>query len=76
MVKKMSCHQLGGACDHVFEAETFEELARLSQAHTKEMMDKNDAAHLAKVQEMRELMKNPDAMNAWMEEKKAFFAAL
>jgi hypothetical protein len=72
-MKKMTCKELGGACDLVFEGETFEELAQLSQAHGKEMFMKKDVAHLEAMDKMRELMKAPQAMQIWMNEKKALF---
>ena len=42
-MKTMTCKQLGGACDQEFQAETFEEMAALSQQHGKEMFQQQDA---------------------------------
>ncbi|MDB9932834.1 hypothetical protein OAD28_09005 [Flavobacteriales bacterium] len=39
-MKKMTCKQLGGACDLVFEANTFDEMAELSKQHGTEMYQK------------------------------------
>lgn len=75
-MKSMTCNQLGGACDLVFQAETFEEIAELSKAHGTEMFHKNDEAHLAAMNKMRELMKTPDAMQKWFQEKKQQFEDL
>lgn len=72
----MTCNQLGGACDLVFEAETFEEIAALSKAHGTEMFAKADAAHLDAMHAMQSLMKNPNAMQKWFADKKAEFDAL
>ena len=33
MVKTMTCRQLGGACDAVFRAQSFEDMAKLSKQH-------------------------------------------
>ena len=55
-MKKMTCKQLGGACDKVFSGNTFEELANQSKAHGKEMFDQKDAAHLKAMAAMQELM--------------------
>lgn len=33
----MTCKQLGGACNHEFRADTFEEMAELSKSHGMEM---------------------------------------
>ena len=75
-MRKMTCRQLGGACDLEFAANTFEEIAALSQQHGKEMFEKMDAAHLEAMSEMRELMSQPDAMQKWFEERKLEFQNL
>lgn len=59
----MTCRQLGGACDSVFTAETFEEIVKLSQEHGKEMYMANDKAHIKAMEDMRILMQDPKAMN-------------
>ena len=61
-MKTMTCRQLGGACDETFTAETFEQIAALSQQHGMDMFEKQVAAHLTAMQAMRELMHEPDAM--------------
>ena len=75
-MKKMTCKQLGGACDLVFEADTFEEIADLSKKHGMEMFQKGDEAHLQAIEQMRGLMSNPDAMSQWFEERRKEFDAL
>jgi hypothetical protein len=40
------------------------------------MFNKNDPAHLAAMQKMRQLMQTPDAMTQWFESKRQQFAAL
>lgn len=75
-MKSMMCKQLGGACDLEFKAETFEEIAELSKQHGMEMFQKNDAEHLAAMQEMRGLMKNPADMEAWYQSKEEEFERL
>lgn len=75
-MKTMTCKQLGGACALEFRAETFEEMAKLSQEHGMEMHQQKDAAHLEAMNAMSELMKNPGEMEAWFEAKKADFNAL
>ena len=67
-MKKMTCKQLGGACDLEFQANTFDEIAELSKKHGKEMFEKNDAAHLEAMHKMQELMKNPEDMKKWFED--------
>jgi len=75
-MKTMTCKQLGGACDKEFHAATFEEMAELSKKHGGEMFQSGDPAHLAAMNEMRELMKSPEAMQAWFAAKKEEFNAL
>ncbi len=74
-MKTMTCKQLGGACDKEFHANTFEEIAELSKQHGMEMFQKGDEDHIVAMNEMMELMKTPEAMNAWFESKKVAFDA-
>lgn len=75
-MKKMTCKQLGGACDKVFAAETFDEMAELSKNHGMEMFQKGDAAHMEAMQKMQEMMQTPGAMQEWFENKRKEFEAL
>lgn len=75
-MKKMTCKQLGGACDMEFEAETFADIAKLSQEHGKEMYEKGDKDHIDAMKEMSNLMNDPEAMNSWMEDKRKEFEGL
>jgi hypothetical protein len=74
-MKSMTCKQLGGACEKVFTAATFEEIAALSQQHGKEMFAAQDAAHMDAMNEMMSLMKSGQ-MDSWMNARKAEFDAL
>ena len=75
-MKSMTCKQLGGACDEEFQAETFEEIAELSKQHGMKMSQEQDPTHLQAMQEMQELMKNPDEMTKWFESKRGEFDGL
>lgn len=75
-MKSMTCRQLGGACDVVFEAETFEQIAELSKQHGMEMYQKQEPAHLDAMSKFQAMMQNPEEMKAWYEEKKREFDAL
>jgi len=75
-MKTMTCHQLGGACEHEFAANSFEEIAELSKQHGMEMFLKSDPAHLEAMSKIQILMQNPEAMNEWFEEKRKEFEAL
>ncbi len=72
----MTCKQLGGACDEIFQAETFEEIAELSKNHGTEMFKIQDPSHMEAMQKMRTLMQSPESMQKWFMDKKAEFEAL
>ena len=72
----MTCKQLGGACDEVFTAETFEEIAELSKQHGTKMHQAQDPAHLDAMQAMQELMQSQEAMMEWFESKRVEFENL
>ncbi len=75
-MKTMTCKQLGGSCDKAFQANTFEELAEMSKKHGTEMYQKGDEAHIKAMQKMQELMKSPEDMKNWFENKRKEFEAL
>ena len=75
-MKAMTCKQLGGACDKAFHANSFEEIAEMSKKHGMEMFQQGDEEHLKAMNEMKDLMKNPDAMKEWFEIKRKEFDAL
>lgn len=72
----MTCKQLGGACDLEFKADNFDDIASLSRQHGMEMFQSGDAAHMEAMQQMQDMMKNPGALQKWMDEKEAEFNAL
>ena len=72
----MTCNQLGGACGKEFRAKSFDEIAGMSKQHAMEMFQQKDAAHLKAMNDMQELMKKPEAMKEWFENKKKEFEAL
>jgi len=75
-MKKMTCRELGGACDLEFRAETFEEMMELSKAHGMEMFQTGDALHLEAIQKAMMLMQDPEAMQEWIANRKEEFNAL
>ena len=75
-MKTMNCKQLGGACENMFHANTFEEMAELSKQHGMEMFQKKDEAHLKAMEEMQQLMQKPEVMKEWFESKRKEFEAL
>ena len=75
-MKKMTCKQLGGACDKEFHANTFEEMAEMSKNHGTEMFHSGDKKHIEAMEKMMELMKNPKDMEKWFEKKRKEFDSL
>lgn len=75
-MKSMNCNQLGGACDKVFQANSFDEIVEMSKQHGMEMFQQNDQAHLAAMKEMQQLMSKPDAMKQWFDGKRKEFDSL
>ncbi len=75
-MKTMTCKQLGGACEEAFHAATFEEMGELSKKHAMDMVEKKDEVHLKAMDEMRELMQKPEAIQEWMGNKQKEFDAL
>ena len=75
-MKTMTCNQLGGACDMKFTAETFDEIAALSKKHGMQMFQKQDKLHLEAMGKMKSLMKSPQAMQDWFENKRKEFEEL
>lgn len=75
-MKTMTCKQLGGACDKEFHASTFEDLMEMSRQHGIAMFQQGDEDHLKAMRQMKDLMRSPEAMKAWMEEKRREFEEL
>jgi arginine/lysine/ornithine decarboxylase len=75
-MKTMTCKQLGGSCDQKFSAASFDDIAMMVSKHAREMVQNGDAAHIEAMNEMRKNMNSPEAMNAWMSEKRKAFDAL
>jgi hypothetical protein len=74
-MKTMTCQQLGGACNQPFSANTFDEIAMMVSKHAREMVQQGDAAHIEAMNDMRNKMTSPEAINAWMDEKRNAFNA-
>ena len=61
-MKTMTCKEMGGACDAIFQAETFEDMAILSKEHGMEMFQAQDEAHLKVMGEVMTLMQAPQEL--------------
>ena len=75
-MKMMTCKQLGGACEKEFHANSFDEMAKLSQQHGTEMHQQKDQKHLDAMNDMQQLMQKPDAMQQWFDSKRKEFDSL
>jgi hypothetical protein len=75
-MKTMTCKQLGGACNQIFSANTFDEIAMMVSKHAREMVQQGDSAHIEAMNAMRNNMTSPESMNAWMDEKRKAFNSL
>lgn len=75
-MKIMTCKQLGGACDTKFNAENFDEIAKMSRDHGMEMFQQKDEAHLEAMYKMQEMMNDQDALKNWIADRKREFEAL
>lgn len=75
-MKTMTCKELGGACSQTFTANSFDEIAMMMSKHAREMIQQGDFAHMEAMNDMRHRMTSPEAMNAWMDEKRNAFNAV
>jgi predicted small metal-binding protein len=75
-MKTMTCKQLGGACNQAFSANTFDEIAMMVSKHAREMVQQGDAPHIEAMNDMRNAMTSPEAINTWMDEKRQAFNSL
>ena len=75
-MKTMTCKELGGACDQTFSAASFDEIAMMVSKHAREMVQKGDPEHIKAMDAMRSAMTSPDAVTAWMDDKRKKFNAL
>lgn len=75
-MKKMTCRQLGGACDIEFHGNTFEEIAEQSKKHGMEMFRMGEEAHLKAMEKMKDLISDKEAMEQWYDARKKEFEKL
>ena len=75
-MKTMTCNEFAGACDTEFHAGTFDEMAEISRKHGMEMLEQGDQPHIVAMEEMKELMGDPEAMKEWFETARKTFDGL
>lgn len=75
-MKKMTCKELGGACNVEFFADSFEEMVSKSKKHGMEMFKKGDDSHLESMKKIQVMLQDNNKMQEWMEEKRRHFESL
>lgn len=70
-MKHITCKQMGGPCDAIFEGTTGDEIAAQAEAHITELA-KTDAAHAKAYDDMASIAADPVRHQEWKER----FAAL
>jgi hypothetical protein len=72
-MKRLTCRELGGACDKSIAGATFEEIGQRCRAHVMEAVQRGDAAHKAAVNKM--MSASPSEQAAMMAEYKKRYEA-
>ncbi len=72
-MKRLTCRELGGACDLDFEADSFEDMASMSRLHSMEMLGQKDQEHIEAIHRMRAIMEDVSQMQNWYREKRSLF---
>jgi len=67
-MKKLTCKDLGGSCNHEITGESFEEIGEKSKAHVMEQVTHGDEGHIAAVEQMKNA--NSEQRQSMMEEFK------
>ena len=75
-MKTMTCRQLGGPCDHAFQASTADEVIKAEDRHLREMVDGGDETHGDALKKMKGRWKHPLSGMAWYRTAKRDFAEL
>lgn len=73
-MRKLTCKELGGACDAIITGNTPEEMGENSKKHAMEMFQQGDANHIAAMEKMKE-MKPQDFQSFWHDFVKRFESA-
>lgn len=74
-MKKMTCREIGGACNAVIQGNTAEELINRATKHVI-TMSRKDNGHKKDKAMIDKTQQNPQAAKKWMEEFQVKFDAL
>lgn len=75
-MKTMTCRQMGGPCDAVFQGNTADEVIKMQDKHLKEIVASGDKIHKNALKEMQNRWKHPIDGIGWYLKTKKTFAAL
>lgn len=75
-MKTMTCHQLGGPCDHRHRGETADDVINAQDNHLKEAEKAGDASHHDARQAMKGRWRHPKKSLNWYRDMKECFAQL
>ena len=75
-MRKITCRELGGACDAELLGNSFEDVARQSQEHGMQMFQEKDDLHLKAMEEIQSFMASTDAIEKWMKGRQKYFYSL
>lgn len=75
-MKKMTCRQLGGACDLLHSGATADDVIKLQDAHLQTVVADGDDAHREALDQMKGRWKHPIKGMGWYKTVKRDFAAL
>lgn len=75
-MKTMTCHQLGGPCDHELRGETANDVIKDQDQHLRQAVKDGDDTHAAAHREMKGRWKHPKQSMGWYNATQKAFAEL
>jgi predicted small metal-binding protein len=75
-MKTMTCKQLGGPCDFALSGQSADDVIKAQDAHLKDAVANDDAAHEPALKAMKGRWKRPISGMGWYRDTKRDFAAL
>ena len=75
-MKKMTCRQLGGPCDHELRAVTADQVIKDQDRHIKQAVKDGDPTHEQAREDMKNRWKHPKQSMDWYSGAKKLFTEL
>jgi len=72
-MKEMTCKQLGGTCDEIFQADSYEVMRDLHKTHMQQKANEGDEAHAEAMQKLKQLFRSPCQLHDYFQEKRELF---